>query len=134
MHAIVYRCSREGRLLDRAAIQAAPVRGELRVSRKGMKRVAVLLKDDGESYALPVLDKIKLLAINDHGVLLSGLECFPARGVKGSGPVYAQTWWFVLRGGLAVTEGSPAEARAPQRQRGAEQIGASFNTHYSKRQ
>ena len=36
---------------------------------------------------LPVIDKVKLLTINDRGVLLSGIEIFPARGAKGNGPI-----------------------------------------------
>src|ERR1700709_2129095 len=98
MQAIVYRCRREGARLDREAIEADPVRGELRVQRKGMKRIAVLLKADGERYALPVLDKVRLLALNDRGVLLTGVEVHPPRGSKGNGPSYPQTWWCVLRG------------------------------------
>ena len=110
MFAIVYRCRREGALLSREAIQAHPVPGELRVQRRGMKRIAVLLQADGERYALPVLDKIKLLALNDRGVLLSGIEVHPPRGTKGNGPIYPQTWWCVLRDADMPTQGAPAPA------------------------
>ena len=70
-------------MLDRQAIQADPTRGELRVLRKGMKRIAVLLGPDGERYLAPVLDKVRLLALNDRGALLAGFEIFPSRGSKG---------------------------------------------------
>jgi hypothetical protein len=133
MQAIVYRCRREGALLDREAIEADPVRGELRVQRKGMKRIAVLLKSDGERYALPVLDKVRMLALNDRGVLLAGVELYAPRGSKGSGPSYPQTWWCVLRGGPARTEASPAESRAKEREREAHRIGASMHNHYARR-
>ena len=133
MQPIVYRCRREGVLLDREAIQADPVRGELRVQRKGMKRIAVLLKSDGERYALPVLDRARLLVINDRGVLLAGTEVHPPRGSKGSGPTYPQTWWCVLRGGPARTEATPAESRAKEREREAQRIGATMHNHYARR-
>ena len=113
--AIVYRCRREGQLLDREAIAADPARGELRVQRKGMKRVAVLLGADGERYVLPLLDKVRLLALNERGVLLAGIEVFPPRGSKGTGPMYPQTWWCVLKGGPERTEalnGAPKDAIA----------------------
>ena len=48
---------------------------------------------------LPVLDKVRLLAMNDRGVLLGGVEYFPPRGAKGNGPMYPQTWWCLLRSG-----------------------------------
>jgi hypothetical protein len=87
MFAIVYRCRREGVRLDRAAIEANPVRGELRAQRRGFNnRMAVLLKADGEHYALPVLDKVKLLKLNDRGVLLRGIEMHSPRGAIGIGP------------------------------------------------
>lgn len=46
---------------------------------------------------LPVLDKVRLLAIDDRGVLLSGIEMHPARGLKGSRPMYDQVWWCVTK-------------------------------------
>lgn len=42
-------------------IEADPVPGELLVYRKGMKRVAVLVGLDRESYLIPLLDKVTLL-------------------------------------------------------------------------
>ena len=76
--------------LDPAAIRAESVTGDLRVQRRGFNnRMAMLLGPDDEPYMLPVLDKVRLLAMNDRGVLLSGVECFlPRGGAKGSGPRY----------------------------------------------
>ncbi|VWX58907.1 conserved hypothetical protein [Burkholderiales bacterium 8X] len=132
MFAIVYRCRKEGRLLDRQSIQADPVRGDLQVHRKGMKRVAVLLGADGERYMLPLLDKVKLLAMNERGVLLSGNELHPPRGAKGSGPMYPQTWWCVLRGAVD-RDADPARARAREQERLAQQFGASMASHPARR-
>lgn len=131
--AIVYRCRREGLLSDREAIRADPARGELRVQRKGMKRIAVLLGPDEERYLLPVLDKVKLLAVNDRGILLAGIEVHPPRGSKGNGPIYPQTWWCMLQGGPMRVEASPAESRARERARQTEAIGASMARHDTRR-
>jgi len=57
MFAIVYRSRREGHLLDAETVRAQPARGELRVERKGMRRVAVLLAADDENHVIPLLDK-----------------------------------------------------------------------------
>ena len=133
MFSIVYRCRREGRLLDREAIAGSPTRGELRVLRKGMKRVAVLLAHDGETYLLPLLDQVKLLAMNQQGVLLKGLEVLPPRGAKGPDTLFPQTWWCVLRGEPLHAEPSPAAARARERERQARDVGASMVNHYSGR-
>ena len=131
--AIVYRCRREGLLLDRQSIQADPARGELRVQRKGMKRIAVLLGPDGAHYVVPLLDKVRLLVLNDQGVLLSGYELHPPRGSKGNGPIYPQTWWCVMRGLPARSEPLPAEARARERERQAQEIGRTMSSHYARR-
>lgn len=133
MFAIVYRCRREGELLDTEAVKARPARGELRVQRRGMKRIAVLLEPDGEHYVIPVLDKARLLAIDGRGLLLTGVEVLPPRGSKGNGTMYRQTWWCVYRQAPARTEISSAESRALERQRQAEAIGKSLTTHYSRR-
>ncbi|MGJ7508354.1 hypothetical protein [Variovorax sp. GT1P44] len=134
MFAIVYRCRREGIRLDRPAIEANPVRGDLRVQPRGFNnRMAVLLKADGEQYALPVLDKVKLLGLNETGVLLTGIEVHPPRGAKGNGPMYLQTWWCVLRGGPVRTEASPAEARAQERERQAREVGEALNRWPARR-
>jgi hypothetical protein len=88
------------------------------VQRRGFNnRMAVLLGSNGETYMLPVLDKARLLAMNDRGVLLTGIECYPPRGAKGRGAMYPQTWWCVLRGGPAKTIGDPAEARRLEHER-----------------
>ena len=133
MFAIVYRCRREGLLLDRQSIQADPARGELRVQRKGMKRIAVLLGADGAQYVVPLLDKVRLLVLNDQGVLLSGYELHPPRGIKGNGPIYPQTWWCVMRGLPARSEVSPTEARARVREQKAQEIGRTMAGHYASR-
>ena len=126
MFAIVYRCRREGQLLHRDDIEAEPVHGELQVYRKGMKRVAVLLGRDGESYVIPLLDKVKLLAINERGMLLTGIEVYPTRGAKGTGPMFAQTWWCDLSPKGRPTIADPAEARRRERERQARDVGTSL--------
>ena len=95
--------------------------------------MAVLLGVDGETYVLPVLDKVRLLAKYDRGVLLSGVECFPPRGAKGSGPMYQQTWWCVLRGGPARTIADPAVARRLEREHEAREIGEAINRRPTRR-
>ncbi|MEJ8825096.1 hypothetical protein WKW80_24220 [Variovorax humicola] len=57
-----------------------------------MKRIAVLLDADGERYLLPVLDKVRQLAVNDRGMLLTGIEIYPL------GSKAPQTWWCLLGG------------------------------------
>jgi hypothetical protein len=134
MFAIVYRCRREGVRLEPAAIQAESARGELRVQRRGFNnRMAVLLGLDGETYVLPVLDKARLLAMNDRGMLLTGIECYPPRGAKGRAPMYLQTWWCVLRGGPAKTIGDPAESRRLEREQEAREIGNALNRWPTRR-
>ncbi|GAA4337925.1 hypothetical protein GCM10023165_16300 [Variovorax defluvii] len=108
------------------SIHADFARGELQVYRKGMKRVAVLLAPDGETYVLPLLDKVKLLAMNECGVLLTGTEIYPARGAKGTGPMYRQTWWCELNPKTYTTIADPAQARRRERERQAREIGASL--------
>lgn len=98
-----------------------------------MKRIAVLLGADGERYVVPLLDKVKLLAVNDRGLLLTGIEVHPPRGSKGSGPVYPQTWWCVLCGEPTVSQGSSAEARLPELVRQAHEIGRTMSSHYARR-
>ncbi len=90
-----------------------------------MKRVAVLLAADRESYLLPLLDKVKLLAINERGILLAGIEVYPARGAKGTGPMYQQTWWCETNP-KARPPGNPAEARRRERERQAREVGTSL--------
>ena len=126
MFAIVYRCRREGQLLHRDDIAAEPAHGELQVYRKGMKRVAVLLGRDGESYVIPPLDKVRLLAINDRGLLLTGIEVHPTRGAKGTGPMFPQTWWCDLTPKARPTIADPAEARRRERERQAREVGSSL--------
>lgn len=94
--ATVYRCRREGQLLHPEEIKRDPRRGDLRVSRRGMRRIAVLLAPDGERYIVPLLDRVRLLAVDGRGVLLTGLERIPPRGLKGSGLAFMQTWWCEL--------------------------------------
>jgi hypothetical protein len=124
--AIVYRCRREGQLLHRDDIEAEPAHGELQVFRKGMKRVAVLLGRDGESYVIPLLDKAKLLAVDDRGLLLTGVEIYPTRGGKGTGPMFVQTWWCELNPKPRSTVANPAEARRRERERQAREVGGAL--------
>ncbi|MBT2299592.1 hypothetical protein J7E70_03855 [Variovorax paradoxus] len=63
-------------MLQRDQIMSGRVRGDLRVHREGMKRVTVLLAPDGERYLLPLVDKVKLVAIDERGLLLTGIEAF----------------------------------------------------------
>ena len=133
MFAIVYRCRREGHLLDRDVIAADPARGELRLHRRGLKsRLAKLLGPDGERYVIPVLDRVRVLAINDKGILLAGMEVHPPRGSKGAGPIYPQTWWCVLKGGPEFVPASPAVSRAREREHQAHEVGRTMAT-YSRR-
>lgn len=124
--AIVYRCRREGQQLHRDDIEAEPAHGELQVHRKGMKRVAVLLARDRESYVIPLLDKVKLLAINERGVLLTGIEIYPTRGAKGTGPMFPQTWWCELSPKGRPAAADPAESRRRERERQARDIGSAL--------
>ena len=120
--------------MDRLEVQAHPVAGELVVHRRGFyRRIAKLLAKDGETYLIPVLDKIRLLTINDRGVLLSGYEMHPPKGSKGSGPIYAQTWWCVTSHVPLRERLSPADARAMERartlRRESEEIGRTMTSH-----
>ena len=63
-------------------VQAHPVAGELVVHRNGFnRRIAKLLAKDGDTYLIPMLDEVRLLTINDRGVLLSGTR----QGLQGLG-------------------------------------------------
>jgi hypothetical protein len=66
-------------------------------------------------------------------VLLSGYEVFPSRGSKCNAPIYPQTWWCILRGAPPLREASPAESRARERVRQAQEIGWSMSIHPSWR-
>lgn len=79
--------------MARDDIRANGRRGDLVVRRRGMGRLAMLLKPDGKTYVVPVLDRARLLEVNERGLLLTGLERIPPRGSKGDGTSYAQTWW-----------------------------------------
>ena len=98
-----------------------------------MKRIAVLLGPDGVRYVVPLLDKVRLLVINERGALLSGYEIIPPRGSKGNGTMYPQTWWCVLRGGPLVTQPAPAEPRARERASHAQEIGRTMSIYPSRR-
>ena len=98
MKAIIYQCRQEGMRRDPEAIKRSPARGELIVIRRGYNnRTAMLLAPDGETYVVPVLDKVRILAVNGRGIMLSGIEVYPPRGSKGSGTRFVQSWWCVLR-------------------------------------
>ena len=141
MFAHVYRCRHQGVLMDRQAIQAHPKSGELVVHQRGFNtRIAKLLAPDGETYLLPVLDKVKLLAVNDRGVLLSGLEVHPPKGLKGSGPIYQQTWWCVTHEvvqpapEVLVNRPDPLEAaRARELRREGDEVGRTMSMHSGRR-
>ncbi|MGJ7497952.1 hypothetical protein ACSFA8_23140 [Variovorax sp. RT4R15] len=134
MYAIVYRCRRQGVLVDQAMVKADPASGELRIRRHGFNsRIAVLLGPDGERYKLPVLTKIRVLELNDRGLLLSGYEVYPPRGAKGSGTVFPQTWWCVLREAPEFAPASVERARALVRSRKASEIGRTMAAHDRRR-
>lgn len=127
--------------MDRQAIQTHPKAGELVVHRRGFNtRIAKLLAPDGETYLIPVLDKVKLLAVDERGVLISGLEMHPPKGLKGSGPVYQQTWWCVTLQEVPkppevlVVRPDPLEAvRARELRREADEIGRTMSMHSGRR-
>lgn len=124
--------------MERLEVQAHPVAGELVVHRRGFnRRIAKLLAKDGETYLIPVLDKVQLLTINDRGVLLSGYEVHPPRGSKGAGAVYRQTWWCVTSNAPLNARLSPADARAMERARAlrreSEEIGRTMSAHSGRR-
>ncbi|MDM0058901.1 hypothetical protein [Variovorax fucosicus] len=134
MYAIVYRCRRQGVLVEQAMVKADPASGELRIRRHGFNsRIAVLLGPDGERYKLPVLTKIRVLELNDRGLLLSGYEVYPPRGTKGSGTVFPQTWWCLLREMPDFAPASVERARALVRSREASEIGRTMAAHDRRR-
>lgn len=138
MFATVYRCRHEGALMDRFEVQAHPVAGELVVHRRGFnRRIAKLMARDGETYLIPVLDKVQLLTINDRGVLLSGYEMHPPRGSKGAGAVFRQTWWCVTSHVSNRERLSAADARAMERARAlrreGEEVGRTMSAHSGRR-
>ena len=97
MKAIVYLCRHQGQKRTRDAIQASPATGNLIVIRRGYSnRIAMLLAPDAETYIVPVLDKVRIIALNDLGMMLSGEEVHPSRSSKGSGTRFVQSWWCVL--------------------------------------
>jgi hypothetical protein len=54
------------------------------------------LESDGETYIVPAIDKVRLLSINERGLLLTGYERIPPRRHKRDGLTYVQTWWREL--------------------------------------
>jgi hypothetical protein len=122
-----------GVLLDPVSAEANPARGDLQVHRRGFNtRIAKLLAQDGETYVLPVLDKIKLLKINDQGILIAGLEMYPPKGSKGAGAVFRQTWWCVLRHVPKRGPVTVGQARKIEKAREAQKIGASMANHRAR--
>lgn len=124
--------------MNRLEVQAHPVAGELVVHRRGFnRRIAKLMAKDGETYLIPLLDKVQLLTINDRGVLLSGYEMHPPRGSKGSGAVFRQTWWCVTSHVPMTERLSAADARAMERarvlRREGEEVGRTMSAHSGRR-
>lgn len=83
--------------------------------------IAMLLRDDGETYIIPVMDRAHLRKIRG-GILISGTEIVPrGRGMKNiRSDNYPQTWWCrpiaLTRSAFAdVDLGTPAEARREAR-------------------
>jgi hypothetical protein len=82
----------------------------------------MLLRDDGETYIIPVLDRARIRKIHG-GILISGIEIVPrGRGMKNiRSDNYPQTWWCRP---VAITDScfapedleTPADARRRARQ------------------
>lgn len=126
--AIVYRCRFHGERLDAAAIRANPLQGDLIVHRRGMGRIAKLVAEDGETYLTPILDKVRLLDLNERGLLIAGRERYPGRNDKRDGPTYPQAWWCV-----PTRRPVPTPDMRPQQLREATEIGRTMVNHYSRR-
>jgi hypothetical protein len=75
---------------------------------------------------ISLLGKVKLLALNERGVLLTGIEIYPTHGGKGAGPMFLQTWWCDLTPKARPTIADPAEARRRDRERQAREVGSSL--------
>lgn len=104
MFCAVYRLRARGQKLEREVVQRHPVHGELlfterlHAPRPGRSvMVAMLLRPDGESYVIPVLDRARVTRIRGKGVLIAGTEVNPrGRGLKNiKADRYHQTWWCV---------------------------------------
>jgi hypothetical protein len=85
---------------------------------------AMLLRDDGETYIIPVLDRARIRKICG-GILISGTEVVPrGRAMKNiQSDRYPQTWWCrpvaISNCSFAdVDIGTPAAARSEARTRG----------------
>lgn len=85
---------------------------------------AMLMREDGETYVIPVLDRAQIRKIRG-GILISGIEVVPrGRSMKNiRSDNYPQTWWcrpvVINNSGFAdVDLGTPAAAREEARQRG----------------
>ena len=81
--------------------------------------VAMLLRDDGETYIIPILDRAHLREIRG-GILISGIEVVPrGRSMKNiRSDSYPQTWWCrpvaLTSSGFEhdeIPKPSPAESR-----------------------
>lgn len=90
-------------------IRASGRRGNLLVRRRGRGRLAMLVRSDGTTYVVPVLDKARLLEINERGLLLTGYERIPPRGSKGAGLTYPQTWWCEVPAVADLRDDRPPE-------------------------
>ena len=118
--------------MSEADIRAGGVLGDLRVRRRGMGRVALLIAEDGESYRLPVLTKVRLLELEPRGLLLSGVEVYPGRNDKRDGPSYPQAWWCMPRPRPAGNQAARAREEWKGRQK-AQEIGRTFSMHRGRR-
>lgn len=84
---------------------------------------AMLLRDDGETYIIPVLDRAHVRKIHG-GILISGIEIIPrGRGMKNiKSDDYPQTWWCrpvaITNSGFEhdFPKPSPAESRRQARE------------------
>lgn len=97
-----------------------------------MGRIALLLAEDGESYKLPVLTKVKLLELEPRGLLISGVEVYAGRNDKRDGPSYPQAWWCMPRPRPVSNQAARAREEWQGRQ-AAQEIGRTFSMHRQRR-
>lgn len=118
-----------GKLLSKEAVKHTRAMGDLvyteRVPGPHPGRgiwIAMLLRSDGESYIIPVLDRARIRKIRG-GILISGVEVIPrGRSMKNiPSDRYPQTWWCrpvaLTNSGFAPEDmATPAEARRKARE------------------
>ena len=67
-----------------------------RMPRSGIFLATLLQEAAGSTYALPPLDRARLLHVTPEGLLISGLEVTQrGEGLKGRTERVQQSWWCV---------------------------------------